>query len=585
MKLSIIIPTYNEEQYLPKLLKSIKSQDFTDHEVIVADAGSKDGTREIAESYGCNVVEGGLPAVGRNNGVKISRGEYLLFLDSDVVLTDGYLESALEEFKDNDLGIAITQIIPLSDRKIDKILHNFANFFMKSVESIKPHGAGCYGILTKKSLHNKIDGFDETLDFGEDSDYIERIGKLGSFKVLRKPRLLVSTRRLEKEGIKDLAFKYTKSTLYDFLGKKISAEDLNYNFGHSQDKKRILYAVCGEGMGHAIRSSVIIKYLLEKNEVIIFASGRAHKYLSERYNNVYSIYGFNTVYKENSVNNTQTFLKAMRNLPRDLKDNLELLYKVAEEFKPNIIISDFEFYSNLLSKLMRIPLISIDNMHIITQCRIEVPEKYSRDRLKAVGVIRSFIIRPRRYLITTFFYPEVKNKDKAALFPPILREEILSLKPKIGDYVLVYQTSDSNKRLINLLKSVDEKFVVYGYKTENVEENLCFRKFNENQFFKDLKSCKAVITNGGFTLIGESLYLKKPVLSIPVRGQFEQILNALYLKKLGYGEFEEELTTENLEKFLEKLNIYRESLKSYKYQGNQEILEELDRSIENYSKI
>ena len=61
MKISIIIPTYNEEEYLPKLLESIKSQDFTDYEVIVADAQSNDNTREIAKEYGCVVVEGGLP--------------------------------------------------------------------------------------------------------------------------------------------------------------------------------------------------------------------------------------------------------------------------------------------------------------------------------------------------------------------------------------------------------------------------------------------------------------------------------------------------------------------------------------------
>ena len=88
MILSIIIPTYNEEEYLPVLLESIKKQSFKDYEIIVADANSTDRTREIAESYGCIVVDGGLPAAGRNNGAKVATGEYLLFLDSDLELTD-----------------------------------------------------------------------------------------------------------------------------------------------------------------------------------------------------------------------------------------------------------------------------------------------------------------------------------------------------------------------------------------------------------------------------------------------------------------------------------------------------------------
>jgi len=588
VKLSIIIPTYNEEKYLPKLLYSIKEQEFREYEIIVADAGSRDNTREIASSNGCKVISGGLPAIGRNNGANIAKGDYLLFLDSDVVLSSDYLESAIEEFEEKELGIAITQILPLSDKNVDKALHKFANFFMKRVESIKPHGAGCYGIFTTKKLHDEVNGFDESLDFGEDSDYIERIGKISTFKVLRNPRLLVSTRRLQEEGIKDLAFKYTKSTIYDFRGKKISAEDLDYNFGHDNDDKadykpRIIYAACGEGMGHAIRTSVILDHLKSKNELMIFASGRAYDFLSEKFDDVYKIYGFNTVYENNAVNDKKTFIKAMKYLPRDVKDNIKLLYSIANKFKPDLIISDFEFYSNVLSKIIRVPMISIDNMHVITHCKIDVPKKFSRDKLKAEGVVRSFIMRPQKYIITSYFYPEIKNKEKVSIFPPILREEILNLNPVKGDHVLVYQTSKSNLELLELLNQIDEKFILYGFDQEKVEGNITFRKFNEDQFFKDLGSCKAVIANGGFTLISESIYLKKPVLSIPVKGQFEQILNAIYLERLGYGEFHEGLNMQIIEKFLDNLDIYNKSLKSYSQEGNKEILNEIDRQIEIYS--
>ena len=155
MIFSIIIPTYNEEDYLPVLLDSIKEQDFNDYEVIVADANSKDRTREIAEEYGCTVVDGGLPAVGRNNGAKVAKGEILLFLDSDLQLTEDYLAKVLYEFRMENLGIAITQMLPMSNKIEDKLYHDFANYFMISVENIKPHGAGCYGIIAKRELHEK----------------------------------------------------------------------------------------------------------------------------------------------------------------------------------------------------------------------------------------------------------------------------------------------------------------------------------------------------------------------------------------------------------------------------------------------
>lgn len=582
MKLSIIIPTYNEEEYLPALLESIREQDFTDYEVIVADADSEDNTRKIAEEYGCRVVEGGMPAVGRNRGAEVARGELLLFLDADLVLTDGYLRDAVEEFESEDLGIAITQMIPLSTRRRDKILHEFANRFMILVESIKPHGAGCYGILARKELHERVGGFDESLDFGEDTDYIERIGKISRFRVLRKPRVLVSIRRLEKEGLRNLAFKYTKSTIYDFMGKKVSAGDLKYEFGHSK-RKRVLYSVCGEGMGHAIRSGVILDKLTEDHEVLIFASDRAYRYLSSKFDNVHEIYGFNTVYEDNSVNDIKTFVKAMKTFPRDLKENLKLLYRIAKDFRPDVVVSDFEFYASVISNMLRIPLISIDNMHVITQCRIEYPEKFRRDKIKAAAVVRSFIVRPRRYLITSYFFPEVKNPEKVSMYPPVLREEIMNLNPYYGDHVLVYQTSRSNKKLIEILKSMDRDFIVYGFDRDEVDGNLTFRRFNEDQFFSDFESAAAVITNGGFTLISEALYLRKPVYSVPVRGQFEQILNAVYLEKLGYGEFHEETERETLEGFLGRLDIYRRNLEDYDG-GNNEIIDALKRAIDECSR-
>jgi glycosyltransferase involved in cell wall biosynthesis len=98
MKLSIIIPTFTRK-ISSCSTESIKRQDFDDYEVIVADAGSQDRTREIAQEWGCKVVDGGMPAVGRNHGTEKARGDYLLFFGFRCNSHQDYLESCVYEFQ------------------------------------------------------------------------------------------------------------------------------------------------------------------------------------------------------------------------------------------------------------------------------------------------------------------------------------------------------------------------------------------------------------------------------------------------------------------------------------------------------
>lgn len=629
MILSIIIPTYNEEEYLPVLLESIKKQSFDDYEIIVADANSTDKTREIAESYGCIVVDGGLPAKGRNNGAKIAKGEYLLFLDSDLMLTDEYLRNVIYEFQMERLGIAITQMLPMSNKVEDKLFHDFANYFMISVEKIKPHGAGCYGIIARKELHDACGGFDEDLNFGEDTDYIERLAKKERFKVLRNAKIGVSTRRLEEEGIETLIRQYGKSTVNDFLGKRTDAKELNYNFGHGHEKitttrlerlekttqrineikenyddsiqkinaarthfkirknrskKVVFYCICGEGMGHAIRSSVIIDRIKEKYDIYIFSSDRAYKYLKSKFDNVYEIGGFNTVYINNKVNNLKTLANALKRNPTNIKVGYETLYRKARELRPDVIVTDFEIYATTVSKLLNIPLISLDNIHMITQTKINYPANKRIEMLKAKGVIKTYVVKPKVHILTSFFYPPVRAKKNAVIYPPVIREDILKLKPSEGDHVIVYQTSKESVKLVRKLKSLkNQKFIVYGFNVNKTDGNLTFKEFNEDEFYEDLASAKAVICNGGFTFISEAISLKKPIYSVPAIGNFEQTLNGYYVQRLGYGEYHEIMSAARVKSFLERLPTYKKNLAKVKKTNNDGIIKELIYRIEKYS--
>ncbi|MAF43156.1 MAG: hypothetical protein CMI54_03165 [Parcubacteria group bacterium] len=242
--LSIIIPTLNEEKYLPGLLKSLKDQSFKDFEVIVSDAGSKDKTIEIAENYGSKVVSGGLPAKGRNEGVKAAKGNLLLFLDADINLPNkNFLRDALKEFNKKNLSIASCRLMPfgksevLSKKQLE-YLFEFTNYLMLMFEKTAPLGVGSM-ILIKKSIHNRIGGFNENVKLGEDHIYTKKAAKLAKFGILRSVRIGWSIRRFEQDKWIKPAFLYILNWLLIGLGEKkleiFKNGFFEYRFDHYND--------------------------------------------------------------------------------------------------------------------------------------------------------------------------------------------------------------------------------------------------------------------------------------------------------------------------------------------------------------
>ncbi|MCC7357421.1 glycosyltransferase [Candidatus Uhrbacteria bacterium] len=208
-KISIVIPTKNEEKNLPSLLHSIKAQTLSDVEIIVADAHSTDQTRQIAESLGAKIIDGGMPGYGRNQGARYATGDIIIFFDADVYLpTNKFLEDCIAEMERKHLDIATCRVKPMSRKPIDKIGHEVYNAYVLMTEKIRPHAPG-FCIFVRHEVHNKIGGFDETVVFAEDMEYVQRAEKNGArFGLLRSHPIAVSVRRLEKDGRLAIAFKY-----------------------------------------------------------------------------------------------------------------------------------------------------------------------------------------------------------------------------------------------------------------------------------------------------------------------------------------------------------------------------------------
>lgn len=349
---------------------------------------------------------------------------------------------------------------------------------------------------------------------------------------------------------------------------------------------KILYGVVGEGMGHAIRSRVIVQRLLDDgHEVEIVASSRAYSYLAERFEGVTEIWGLSMVMEDNRVQKWKTALEFIRGAAGGWPDNLKAMWEMTREFGPEVVVTDFETWAAMYGHDHQIPVICLDNIQAVRRLDHD-PEILGGKEAEwalAKSVIKAKILTADLYLITSFFEAPIARK-KTQIVPPILRDMILEATPTRGDHVLVYQTASSFPDLPGVLASFPEiEFRMYGrWEPEGRLEaaNLTYRAFSEQGFVDDLASCAGVIASAGFTLISEALHLGKPYLATPVDGQFEQTMNARYIEHLGYGIEAESFDRDVVAGFLDHLDRYAGNLKAYPRTGNEPVFEALTAALD-----
>ncbi len=363
---------------------------------------------------------------------------------------------------------------------------------------------------------------------------------------------------------------------------------------------RILYGVVGEGMGHATRSKVVCEHLVERgHEVKIVVSGRAHGFLAKSFPDVVEIKGLTIRYVDNRMDRDGTLARNLLAAPNIVDRNIAAYYDHVVGYEPDLVITDFDTFAFLFAKRHGLPVISIDNQQIISRCKHDAAIKkgVKVDYQMTKAFVRAKLPACDHYVVTTFFEPPIRKKFRGTttLVPPILRRPILDAKPraKTGDHVLVYQTSASDTGLLPSLGQIPEhKFFVYGLKRNDqgkqkkgsTPANCVVKEFSEQGFVEDLATAQAVVCNGGLSLIGEALYLGKPIMSVPVRNQFEQVMNARYLEELGYGLACDSLDPQVLRLFLRERDKYAAQVAKHKQKGNERLFEVVDALVKKIDK-
>jgi glycosyltransferase involved in cell wall biosynthesis len=206
-KLSVLIPTLNEEKYIGVLLNSLANQEFKDFEIIVADGNSDDKTQEVVSEFNDKLNIKFLTSDKRNVGyqrnfaAKNSTTRHFFFLDADTKIDPDFLSKIYDVVKNNDYGTLTSYNIPISKKIIDKIIMWVLNHVVFEISSITyPWAIGTF-IYANREAFESVGGFDESITWGEDGELVHRIVKKDyRFKLVRNPCIYFSVMRFEKEG-------------------------------------------------------------------------------------------------------------------------------------------------------------------------------------------------------------------------------------------------------------------------------------------------------------------------------------------------------------------------------------------------
>ena len=385
----------------------------------------------------------------------------------------------------------------------------------------------------------------------------------------------------------------------------------------------IAFSVCGEGHGHYGRNLDIINELLKRFpncKIDMYLYGDTlnifsmDKEICKRVN-IYEIVGFRFVYKKTgiftSMSSTALNFHNLGIFARIIKLNiLNLLYKILRKtffinykigyftkyytkyFKDfDFAITDLEPLLPRVALLREKPFLTFDNQHAMIYGDVDINHFTFSERLEHffISTFLRTAYHPKSDLsiLTSFCEIPVKKKyeKKVKAVGPLIRRDIINHIKDIryDDYILVYAHRYLRDILFPILTELkNTKFVVFT--TDDFEaDNFPYRRewieyhgIDPKEFVKKLVRCKAVVSTAGNTLLGESLYLRKPFFAISLEGQFEQRLNHYLLEKgqLGEGCKFSQVKKEYLVKFLNNIEKYQKNL------GDSEVIDNTEKIVD-----
>lgn len=235
---SVVIPTLNEEKYLPNLLRDLSRQTDNDFEIVIADGFSDDRTREVVEKFKkfINIIfyQTKLKNVAtqRNYGAEKSSGSYLVFLDADTRVNSSFLKKVKKVIMKKKGLAFIPYFLPDREYKQYKSLFDLSNIVVEFSQNLPKRFSLGGNMIVERNFFKIIGGFDEKLFIAEDHELIQRISQWGvNVRFIKEARTYFSLRRMKKEGQIKFFYKYFVSTTRRLFSGEIKDKIYDYEMG------------------------------------------------------------------------------------------------------------------------------------------------------------------------------------------------------------------------------------------------------------------------------------------------------------------------------------------------------------------
>jgi uncharacterized protein (TIGR00661 family) len=282
---------------------------------------------------------------------------------------------------------------------------------------------------------------------------------------------------------------------------------------------KILYAIQGTGNGHLSRARDIIPILQQKGELDILVSG-IQADVDLPYPVKYRFKGLSFIFGKNGgIDLIATYRKS----------NLKQLYKEIKSLPIadyDLVINDFEPVSAWACKMQHKECVGLSHQAAVINKRSPKPKKKD---LVGKAVLNNYAPVTASY----GFHFGAYDKD---IFTPVIRSQVRDAIPESKEHYTVYLPAYSDERIIKVLgeiKNIQWQVFSKHTKKEYKEKNMYIRPINNEAFIESFISCTGVLCGAGFETPAEALYLKKKLMVIPMKGQYEQQCNAVALKTMS----------------------------------------------------